>query len=167
MKIIICSPLFKEFASPDVSLSLVMTWELGGGLFLMTSPPWRGRGGSNVLTNKYTHTHIQFCIPHISYTNSTHIPSLSPVACKNTHTHMNAYITWLCLKVSADSAFTRRHKHKQTHMNATCAAVWIMVEASQWPPHGTRTTVWATTGINHHILVLLFALSFIASVLHQ
>lgn len=61
----------------------------------------RGRGGSNVLTNRsQTHTkntHIQSCIPHIPYIIGTHIPGLSPVPRKN----MNANNVSLSLSGSA------------------------------------------------------------------
>lgn len=45
MKITVSCSFKKKFAFPDVSLSLVITWELGGGLFLM---PLYLHGGGEV-----------------------------------------------------------------------------------------------------------------------
>lgn len=86
-----------------------------------------------------THTHILFCIPHIFYTNSTHIPSLSPVAWKNRHPHMMNIIQ-LCLGVSADSAFlTLTHTHKHDSISVFCT-----VRSSGQSSHGPQSTVLET-----------------------
>lgn len=146
----------EEFALPNVSLFLIVTWELGGGLFLMISPPWRGEGWEQC-ADKQIHTHILFCIPHISYTNSAHIPSLSPVAWKNRHPHM-ASIIQLCLKVSADSAFFTS-THTQTWLHLSVLYSKILWTTQSWSTdHSFRNP-----GISHHILVLLFVSSFTSS----
>ena len=158
-------PSFKEFASPDVSLSLVITWERWWCIvFYDFTSLGVWRGAMCWQTNTLTQPHIQFCILHISYTNSTDIPCLLPVAWKNMHTHMNAH----------NMALSSRLKYLLTlhvpditnaskHMNVTCTTVLIIVK---WPPHWSTDHILGTTGINRRILVLLFVLSFTATGLH-
>lgn len=91
-------------------------------------PPARQRGGSNVLTNKYTFPLIQFCIPHIHSINSTHIPRLSSVPCENMHTNnvfcMSVRVCWLCIYITSQT-------HNQTHMtwdlccSCGCGRMWL------------------------------------------
>lgn len=100
----------------------------------MTSPPGRGEG--DVLTNKYIQSHNQFCILHISYTNSSHIPGLSPVAWKNVHI--------LALSQRLEYLLTLRvhehHKHKHTqrhkcHNRAVVLPVPVPVHRPQFGQH--------------------------------
>ena len=141
MKITVCCRLcLKKFASPDVSLSLAITWDRWWWWFVFHDfSSLEGGEGSNVLTNKYTAHTVTFCSAFFTYL--TLIAS-KYFAYRLLHgkicTVISVHITWLCLKDLSVRWLWKMPTTNKTHMNVTCTTARIIVQ----PPYGPRATCW-------------------------